>query len=108
MVLPTKADCTPIVFNEASSSALPVMTTDTGGVASVVHEGVNGHLFDLDAPASAWADRIEALWNDQAAYEELSVAAWRDFHDRLNWGASARKAAEVLRRTVDDFRAART
>ena len=107
MVLPTKADCTPIVFNEASSSALPVMTTDTGGVASVVHEGVNGHLFDLDAPASAWADRIEALWNDQPAYEELSIAAWRDFHNRLNWGASARKAAEVLRRTVDESRTAR-
>jgi glycosyltransferase involved in cell wall biosynthesis len=108
MVLPTKADCTPIVFNEASSAALPVMTTRTGGVPSVVHEGVNGHLFDLGAPASAWADRIEGLWHDQTAYEELSIAAWRDFHERLNWAAAGRLAAAVLQRTRDEFRADRT
>ncbi len=107
MVLPTLADCTPIVFNEASSAALPAMTTRTGGVPSVVHEGVNGHLFDLADPPSRWADKIEALWRDKDAYERLCTAAWRDFHARLNWDAAGRHAAAYLRSALDDFRAGR-
>lgn len=105
MVLPTLADCTPIVFNEASSAALPVMTTRTGGVPSVVHDGVNGRLFDLDAPASDWADEIERLWRDQAAYEALAMSAWRDYTERLNWSAAGRHAVRFLRKAVEDFRA---
>ncbi len=107
MVLPTKADCTPIVFNEASSAALPVIATSTGGVPSVVHEGTNGYLFDMNAPPTAWADRIQALWEDQQAYEQLAIAAWRDFHARLNWGATGRQGTEVLHRALEQFRTGR-
>jgi glycosyltransferase involved in cell wall biosynthesis len=105
MVLPTLADCTPIVFNEASSAALPVMTTRTGGVPSVVHEGVNGHLFELEASPKEWADRIEALWNDQQAYETLALSAWRDYTQRLNWKAVGSHALRYLDETVQEFQA---
>ena len=102
MVLPTRADCTPIVFNEASSAGLPVMTTHTGGVGSVVRGGVNGTLFDLDAPASAWADEIERLWNDRAAYRTMCLSAWRDYGARLNWRASGAHALSLLERLRDE------
>jgi glycosyltransferase involved in cell wall biosynthesis len=105
MILPTLADCTPIVFNEASSAALPVMTTRTGGVPSVVRENINGFLFDLNEPAAAWADRVEALWNDQESYENLCISAWRDFHARLSWDAVGARAAACLRSAHYDFRA---
>ncbi len=103
MVLPTLADCTPIVFNEASSAALPIMTTRTGGVASVVHDGVNGCLFDLDEDHIAWADKIESLWNDPQAYKELALAGWKDYGERLNWDAAGEHAVRYLKQTVQDF-----
>ncbi|MEX0876985.1 MAG: glycosyltransferase family 4 protein [Phycisphaerales bacterium] len=105
MVLPTLADCTPIVFNEASSAALPVLTTRTGGVPSVVHEGVNGHLFDLDGQPGAWADRIEQLWNDPEGYTRLCMSAWKDYGQRLNWDSVGPRAVEYLERAVADFAA---
>lgn len=107
MILPTRADCTPIVFNEASSAGLPVVTTRTGGVPSVVHEGINGHLFDPDANASVWADGIEALWNDRPAYEALCMAAWKDYGDRLNWRAAGNHAVRFLTQAVEDYKAGR-
>lgn len=107
MLLPTRADCTPIVFNEASSAGLPVMTTRTGGVPTVVREGTNGYLFDIDANPSEWADRIEQLWNDRDAYRTLCLDAWRDFHERLTWKATAEHAVRYLTQAVEDHKAGR-
>ncbi|MGN6530520.1 MAG: glycosyltransferase, partial [Ginsengibacter sp.] len=33
-ILPTIAECTPVVFSEANSFGLPVITTNTGGISS--------------------------------------------------------------------------
>jgi glycosyltransferase involved in cell wall biosynthesis len=107
MILPTRADCTPIVFNEASSAGLPVMTTRTGGVPSVVFEGVNGRLFDLGANPKVWADSIESLWNDREAYNALCLAAWKDYGDRLNWRAAGRHAVAYLTQALEDYKAGR-
>lgn len=107
MILPTRADCTPIVFNESSSSGLPVITTTTGGVPSVVREGVNGYLFDIDDDPKLWADRIEALWNDKQAYTTLCKAAWKDYGERLNWKAAGEHAVRYLTQAVEDHKAGR-
>ena len=42
LLVPTRADCTPVVFCEASAFGLPVITTSTGGVPEVVRNGENG------------------------------------------------------------------
>ena len=47
LILPTKADCTPVVFSEAGSYGLPVITTNIGGIPSVVINNTNGHYFEL-------------------------------------------------------------
>lgn len=107
MILPTRADCTPIVFNESSSAGLPVITTTTGGVPSVVREGVNGHLFDVDADPKLWADKIEALWNDKQAYNALCKAAWKDYGERLHWRAAGEHAIRYLTQAVEDYKAGR-
>ncbi len=39
LLLPTRADCTPIVLSEASAYGLPAITTRTGGVPEVVRDG---------------------------------------------------------------------
>jgi len=50
-----------MVFPEANSYGVPVITTRTGDVPHVVHEGVNGHLLPVEATADAYADLI---WRD--------------------------------------------
>lgn len=97
LILPTIADCTPCVFSEANAFALPVLTTAVGGVPSVVREGVNGHLFALDAPASAWADVIAAYRDDPLRYRRAALSAYDEYATRLNWDA----AIGLLRRRMD-------
>src|SRR5690606_32344829 len=49
LILPSKADCTPVVFSEANSFALPVITSKTGGIETIVNpENNNGVAFELD------------------------------------------------------------
>src|SRR5262249_43667081 len=52
-VLPTQADCSPIAICEANAFGLPVLTTDVGGVPSLIKSGRNGFMFPLSAPAAA-------------------------------------------------------
>jgi glycosyltransferase involved in cell wall biosynthesis len=43
-VLPTEADCLPLVMGEAMASALPIVTTKVGAIPEVVVNGENGFI----------------------------------------------------------------
>jgi glycosyltransferase involved in cell wall biosynthesis len=47
LILPSRAECFGIVLSEANSYALPVITSNVGGIPSVVKNGVNGVSLDL-------------------------------------------------------------
>jgi glycosyltransferase involved in cell wall biosynthesis len=47
LVLPTRADCVPVVIAEANSVGLPVVTSNVGGIPTVVRTDVNGAMFPL-------------------------------------------------------------
>jgi glycosyltransferase involved in cell wall biosynthesis len=51
VILPTKADCTPMVFPEANSFGIPCITTDVGGIPTVIRDGVNGQKLSPAADA---------------------------------------------------------
>jgi glycosyltransferase involved in cell wall biosynthesis len=95
-LLPTRADCTPIVYCEAAAFGLPSLATRTGGVPSVILDDVNGHLFSLDAPARDYADYIERLFRDQDAYRRLAHRTFEEHRDRLNWDVAGRRVASLL------------
>jgi glycosyltransferase involved in cell wall biosynthesis len=95
-VLPTRADCTPIVFCEASFFGLPILTTSTGGVPSLVADGVNGRTFPLDADARPYADYVMSLMKDRAAYRRVALASFNEYRSRLNWDAAGRSVKRIL------------
>jgi glycosyltransferase involved in cell wall biosynthesis len=97
LLLPTEAECFGIVFAEASAYGVPSISHAVGGVPTAVHEGRNGHLFDATSSPVLMADRIEALFNDRKAYEELARSAYAEFQDRLNWSVNGAKLAGLLR-----------
>lgn len=88
-ILPTRFDCTPIVFCEASSFALPILSADTGGVAGHIKQGVNGFLVDFKDTGEGYADIIETLWKDENRYETLQRSARELFDQELNWDSWA-------------------
>lgn len=61
------------VVTEAHMSGIPVVATNIGGLPESV--GTGGILIDRDAGDDAWADAVERLWNDGAAYASYVAAA---------------------------------
>lgn len=95
-ILPTRADCTPVVFPEACSFGLPVMTTNVGGIPTVIRNGKNGYTFPLDAPPEAYVDTIERLWSSRAEYEALALSSFAEYSTRLNWAVAGRRVRELI------------
>lgn len=98
-ILPTQAECYGMVFAEAASYGIPVISTATGGVPSVVQDGVTGILVPQGASAEALAGAVEQAIADPARYEAMSSAALDAAARRLNWDvwAEALAAAVALR-----------
>jgi glycosyltransferase involved in cell wall biosynthesis len=85
LLLPTHADCTPIVFSEAAAFGIPVLTNDTGGNSSVIREGVNGYLFPAGSDESYYADTIKKVFFNKELYLMLRKNSREEFDRRLSW-----------------------
>ena len=96
MFMPTRADCTPISFCEAASYGLPVISTDTGGVAAVVEPGETGILLPLNASAEQYADEIEILIQNPEQIRALSQNAREKYEKELNWSVWGEKMSKII------------
>ena len=85
LILPTRADCTPIVFNEFNAHGIPVITTREGGVPTIIKDGVNGLLFEPNSKATDYASKINEFFKDKEAYVNLSKTSFVEYTERLNW-----------------------
>lgn len=104
MLVPTRADATPIVTCEASAFGLPVLAADTGGLRGSIREGYNGFLLPLEARGSAYADKIRDILAEPGRYSALVPSTRDEFERTLNWdswGKSMRHVFEgVLNRKI--------
>jgi glycosyltransferase involved in cell wall biosynthesis len=89
-ILPTRFDCTPIVFCEASAFALPVLSADTGGVEGHIKQGINGYLIDYSDKGKAYAEKIAELFRDKEQYNNLCKSARAFYDEQLNWDVWAK------------------
>jgi glycosyltransferase involved in cell wall biosynthesis len=104
MLVPTRADATPIVTCEASAFGLPILAADTGGLRGSIREGYNGFLLPHNASGTAYADKIRSILADPGRYNALVPSTRDEFEQTLNWdswGNSMRGVFEtVLNRKI--------
>jgi len=103
LILPTRADCTPIVFAEFNSYGIPCLTTRVGGIETLIKEGRNGKTFPLSSPASDYAEFIKSLFMDYDQYTKLAINAYDEYVSRLNWETSGKKMIEVLENNIQIY-----
>ncbi len=84
LLLPTRAECAGIVFNEASAFGVPSLSVDTGGVADYVKNDINGKRLPLEASADDYAKEIEK-WIDMKLLGDLSIGARKLYKEQNNW-----------------------
>ena len=96
LILPSIADCTPMVFPEANSLGVPCLSTKVGGIPSVIHDGENGKLFAPDADVSEYCNYIQDLFSNYSQYKELAYASFNAYESRLNWRSAGQKVEQLL------------
>lgn len=92
-VLPSQADCTPIVFSEAAAYGLPCLSHDTGGVKETLRAG--GIALQLTATPADFARWIVENFRDRNNYERLALQWRHEFESRLNWGTMVSRVASI-------------
>lgn len=96
LFLPTRQDCTPMVFAEANALGVPAMASDVGGVSGVITDGENGLLLPADAGATEFAKAIVDLWQDRPRYLAMRKTSRFAYDNRLNWRAWANGMAAMI------------
>ncbi|GAB4581817.1 MAG: glycosyltransferase family 4 protein [Anaerolineales bacterium] len=84
-----------IVFLEASACGLPVVASNSGGIAEAVREGETGLLVPPDDP-SALAQALYHLLTDPGRCRRMGQAGRAWVEREMNWDRAGREMLEVL------------
>ena len=96
LIFPTRADCSPIVICEANAYGIPVITTDVGGIPTIIKQGQNGFMLSLSASGQDYAELIKANFSDLKQYQTLVKQSRMEYEERLNWQKWAERMYEIM------------
>ena len=69
LILPSIADCTPIVFSEANSLGVPCISRRVGGIPTIIKDDLNGKLFDRDSDPFQYCEYIFNIFTNYTQYK---------------------------------------
>lgn len=95
LLLPTRADCTPMVIAEANAFGVPALVSNVGGIGTLVKPGINGYLFPSTASCTEYGDVVSKLFADPQVYRQLSKMSRNEYETRLNWDAWAQQIHQL-------------
>ena len=84
---------------EAEATALPVVTTDAGGVRSLVREGESAVIVD-PASARSIADALALLLRDAETRNDMGMKGREAVETRMNWNRVVHDTARFVRECV--------
>jgi glycosyltransferase involved in cell wall biosynthesis len=102
LLLPTIADCTPMVFSEANAWAVPVATHRVGGIPTMIAHGENGRMFDVACSPAEIADWLVTTWQNESLYRHLARSSRGTYDRRLNWRVAAIEVMRSIRTHLDE------
>lgn len=96
LFVPSRAECYGMTFCEAAAYGLPSVSCRTGGIPTVVQDGVTGQLLEPGASPAQYAEVIAELVASPERYRAMARAGRADYETRLNWGTFLARLTEVL------------
>lgn len=97
LILPTNADCTPVVYSEANSFGLPCISTNVGGISTIVKNNLNGRIFSLKDDENVYAGYIQSIFNNERLYKQLCYSSFGEYEKRLNWNVVGKSITGLLK-----------
>ncbi|WP_413167274.1 glycosyltransferase family 4 protein [Capilliphycus salinus ALCB114379] len=96
LVFPTRADCSPIVICEANAYGIPVITSDVGGIPTILQQGKNGYMLPFSAGGEEYAKQIADHFTNKETYKQLVQSSRQQYDDRLNWNKWAESMYNIM------------
>jgi len=90
----SETEAHPMVVYEAMSCGIPVIATNVGDLSENIVDGHNGFLLDVDAPVSAFVEKIRLLRDSPGIRKRMGVRARNTILQRWTWN-----------KVVDQYRA---
>ena len=100
LILPSRADCTPIVFCEANSFGVPYIGTNVGGIPTIIKDDLNGKTFSKDASIANYCNYISNLFSDYSQYKNLALSSFNEYQSRLNWSVAGQTVKKLMMELV--------
>jgi glycosyltransferase involved in cell wall biosynthesis len=94
--VPSRAEAFGITFCEAAAYGVPSLTSDVGGIPTIVREGLTGFSLPAESAPEAYADRIVTCYGDRDRYVELGRSARRYYDRALTWDAYGKGLVGIL------------
>ena len=85
LFVPSRAECYGIVFSEASAFGLLAISTDTGGISSIITNNENGFLLPITADFLDYYNLIKNLLVDKERLQKLSLECRNTYDQKLDW-----------------------
>lgn len=76
-----------LVYCEAAAFGRPSIAGRTGGIATIIEDGVTGLLVGEEEAVDSVASRVAEVWDDAPRYRAMCEAARSRFESTLNWRA---------------------
>ena len=99
---PSIIDNSPNTVCEAQLIGTPIISTNAGGIPSLIEDGKTGFMYPYSEP-HALAFKIMNLAGQQALLEKVSVAEYDISHQRHNPKSIAKRVKEIYKNVVCDY-----
>lgn len=97
LLLPSRADCTPMVAAEALAHGTPVLASQIGGIGTLLGKGQGGYMLPPGSPAEEWARAALWMTTEPDRYRMLSDAGFERSRTYLSWDSWAAGIAALGR-----------
>lgn len=96
LLLPSEADCTPVVFSELNSYGVPSISTKVGGIPFIIQDEKNGKTFKLDESAETYANYLANKFKNYDEYILFAESSYREYEQRLSWNVIGKKLTQFI------------
>lgn len=95
-IMPSLAEAFGHVYCEANAYGIPALALNTGGVPSVILDGLNGYTFEIEDFIDKSSDYLSNIKSKKEEYIGLCETSRNRYIDHLNWNSSIKKLLKII------------
>jgi glycosyltransferase involved in cell wall biosynthesis len=96
LIVPSRAETYGNVFCEANSFGVPSISTDVGGIPTIIKDNLNGKVFSRNANIAEYCTYISNVFSNYSRYKELALSSFNQYQTRLNWSIAGQSMKKLL------------